>query len=75
MGKKNQCQFQGAAQAPSTWQTGHIDQDQSVGRGRPQDLQVKSSGQDGQRTCYHCHQPGRMSRDCLRRQRSHGTTY
>ena len=24
-------------------------------------------------TCYHCHQPEHMRRDCPRRQRSHGT--
>ena len=45
MGQGNQYQFQGAASAPSTSQTGHIGQGQSVGRGRPQDLQAKSSGQ------------------------------
>ena len=38
MGQGNQYQFQGAALAPSTSQTGHIGQDQSVGRGQPQDL-------------------------------------
>ena len=41
MGQRDQYQSQGAAQAPSTSQTGHISQDQSVGRGRPKDLQVE----------------------------------
>ena len=54
MGQGNQYQFQGAAQAPSTSQMGHIGQGQSVGRGRAQGLQAKSSGQVGQMTCYHC---------------------
>ena len=44
MGQGNQYQFQGAAPAPSTSQTGHIGQDQSAGRGRAQGLQVESSG-------------------------------
>ena len=72
MGQGNQYQFQGAAPAPSTSQTGHISQDQSVGRGRSQDLQVESSGQAGQMTCYHCRQLGHMRRDCPKRQGSHG---
>ena len=55
MGKRNKYQFQGAALAPSTSQTGHVGHGQSVGRGRPQDLQAESSGQAGQMTCYHCH--------------------
>ena len=74
MGQGNQYQFRGATLAPSTSQTGHIGQDQSVGRGRAQDLQAESSGQAGQMTCYHCRLPGHMRRDCPRRQRSHGTT-
>ena len=73
MGQGNQYQFQGAAPALSTSHTGHIGEDQSVGRGQAQDLQAESSGQAGQMTCYHCRQPGHMRRDCLRRQRSHGT--
>ena len=47
MGKGKQYQFQGATPAPSTSQTGHIGQGQSVGQGRPQDLQAESSGQAG----------------------------
>ena len=38
MGQENHYQFQGAAPAPSTSQTGHIGQGQRIGRGRPQDL-------------------------------------
>ena len=72
MGQRNQFQSQGAIQAPSVAQMGQ--RGQSVGRGRPQDLQAESSGQAGQMTCYHYRQPGHMSRDCPRRQRSHGTT-
>ena len=52
MGRRDQYQSQGAAQAPSTSQTGHIGQGQSVGRVRAQGLQAESSGQAGQRTCY-----------------------
>ena len=74
MGQGNQYQFQGAAPTPSTSQTGHIGQDQSVGQSRGQDLQAKSSDQVRQMTCYHCRQSGHMRRDCLRRQRSQGTT-
>ena len=48
MSQGNQYQFQGAAPAPSTSQTGHIGQGQSIGRGRAQNLQAKSSGQAGQ---------------------------
>ena len=47
MGQKDQYQSQGVVQAPSTSQTGHIGQDQSVGQGRPQDLQAESSGKLG----------------------------
>ena len=74
MGQRDQYQSQGAAQAPSTSQTGHIGQSQSSGRGRGQDLQAESSGQARKMTCYYCCQPGHMKRDCLRRQRSQGTT-
>ena len=73
MGQGNQYQFQGATPVPSTLQTGHIDQGQSVGLSRARDLQAESSGQAGQMTCYHCRQPGHMRRDYPRRQRSHGT--
>ena len=71
--QRDQYQSEGAAPAPSTSQTGHIGQGQSVGRGRPQDLQAESSSQAGQMTCYHYRQPGHMRRDCPKRQRSHGT--
>ena len=74
MGQGNQYQFQGAALAPSTSQIGHIGQGQSVGQGRPQDLQAESLGQARQITCYHCRQPGHRRRYCPKRQRSHGTT-
>ena len=73
MDRGNQYQFQGVKPAPSTSQTGHIGQGQSVGRGRAQGLQAESSGQARQMTCYHYCQPGHMRRDSPRRQRSHGT--
>ena len=38
MDQRNKYQFQGAALAPSTSQTGHTDHGQRVGQGRPQDL-------------------------------------
>ena len=65
MDQGNQYQFQGATPTPSTSQTGHIGQSKSAGKGLGQDLQVESSGQVGQMTCYHCLQPGHS--------RSHGT--
>ena len=73
MDQRDQYQFQGAAPAPSTSQTGHIGQDQSAGRGRAKGLQAESSGQAKQMTYYHCRQPGHMRRDCPRRQRFQGT--
>ena len=72
MDQGNQYPFQGPTPAPSTSQTGHIGQGQSVSLGRAQGLQAESSGQAGKRTCYHCCQPGHMRRDCPRRQISHG---
>ena len=47
-------------QSPSTSQTGHIGQSQSVGQVLGQELQAGSSGQAGRMTCYHCRQPGHM---------------
>ena len=44
MGQRNQYQSEGVVQAPSTSQTGHIGQGQSVGRGQAQGLQAESSG-------------------------------
>ena len=73
MGQRNQYQSEGVALAPSTSQTGHIGQGQSVSRGRAQGLQAESSGQAEQMTCYHCRQPGHMRRDYPRRQTSHST--
>ena len=73
MGQRNQYQPQGATQAPSISQTGHICQDQSASRGRAQGLQAESPGQAKQMTCYHCRQPRHMRRDYPRRQRSQGT--
>ena len=60
IGQGNQYQLQGATPAPSTSQTGHIGQNQSVGRGRAQGLQAESSGQVRQMSCYHCRQPRHM---------------
>ena len=73
MGQKDQCQYEGASQAPSTSQTGHICQNQGVGRGLAHNFQAESSGQAGQMTCYHCHQLGHRRRDYPKGQRSHGT--
>ena len=44
VGQRDQYQSEGVTLAPSTSRTGHLGQDQSVGRGRPQDLQAESSG-------------------------------
>ena len=44
-----------------------------MGRGQVQDSQAGTSSQAGQTICYLCRQLGHMRRDCLRRQRSHGT--
>ena len=45
MGQRDRYQSKDATPALSTSQAGHIDQGQGVGRGRPQELQVESSGQ------------------------------
>ena len=71
-GQRNQFQFQGVIQAPSTAQVGQ--RGQSVGRGQVQDSQAGTSSQAGQTMCYFCRQFGHMKRDYPRRQRSHGTT-
>ena len=72
MGQRDQYQSQGAAQAPSTSQTGHIGLGHSAGRGRAQCFQAESSGQVGHMSCYHFRQPRHMRRDCPRRQKPHG---
>ena len=54
-------------QSPSVSQTSHMGYGQGIGRGRPQDLQAKSSSRAGQVTCYHCLQPGHRRQDCPRR--------
>ena len=56
MGQRDKYQSEDATPTLSTSRMGHIGQGQSVGRGRPKDLQVESSGQAGQMTCYHCSQ-------------------
>ena len=60
MSQRDQYQSEDATLALSTSWMGHIGQGQSVDRGRSQDLQVESSGQAGQMTCYHCLHPGHM---------------
>ena len=51
MDQGNQNKFQGATPAPSTSETYHIGQGQSISRGRAHDLQAESPGQAGQITC------------------------
>ena len=48
---------------------------QGRGRGYQNQGHIRAPGQPGPMTCFHCHQPGHMKRDCPRRQgsRSYGT--
>ena len=47
MGQWDQYQSEDATPTISISRTGHVGRGQSVGRGRPHDLQVRSSGQAG----------------------------